>query len=290
MTAIELLNEADVRFDYSQYDDINDMVDVNGGWGPLVPFAGGHDVDHEFTADGLQLTTTALSAVALGEINELGPFIFGPDGWTLAVVVRVDSARTINSPAQLTGLVVNADNGVTYAPSFEPQWSLRGSGDLLDTFQLQSYDTDGDALVAASASPDPSTDQATTGVFVMLFVVDVAAQEARARLVSPDLESSVVAAFTKPVPDFAAVPATADYFKAYSIQGLPADFVITLDETLLWNRVLTDPEQDALVAHFTGGGEPEPEPDERPGRRLARGRSRFRPSAQVVADRAPEGS
>lgn len=249
--AAALLDEAAVRFDYSEYTDVEDMVDVNGDWGPLTFTTGGGANDIlEFNEMGLRLAAEdpENSVDTTAEINSLpGPIVLGPDGITYISVVTLDARLSLVE--YIIAIFMKCDSGDMGLPRFFGRWRL---------FQDGQHDEHYEVTLADRFPPDPNaileaqitvtdTDPSATGTFIGVFVVDPNAAEVRIRLVSPDETRGESVPFSKPVPDFVADPWPVDYWR--SARFFPSG--VTLIEDLAWNRAFTPAEVDTLVAHFT---------------------------------------
>lgn len=240
-----LLDEAAVRFDFSQYDDIEDMVDVNGGWGPLNAANATFD-SHEFTVDGLRVVNASSGTLQLRLDGVAGPAVFGPDGLTEIQVSRVDVPS--GSFIEVAWMDLAADANNNYAPELVVQWTL--TPDTQDGYGVGLYDVaPGGSLVDHQSEVTDQTPNGTTGVFMMIAVVDVDALEVRVALVSPDRRFDHTFAMTA-TPTFATTPAVIDGLVRSTVD--PPDLTVIEDD--IWNRALTSTEVDALVAHFTEGG------------------------------------
>lgn len=232
--AESLLDEAPVRFDFSQYSDINDMVDVNGGWGPIAV-----DGSPIFADGGLQWA----GASGWGISPVASPLSFGPDGFTYLDVILDSHGEDTASDSNIA-----SDGGDDFAPQLQASWDLPISGVTEDdSYGVAFYDVapgyetivDTDALipnVSAAAVPIQR---------VVVCVVDVVAAEIRWTMAAGGSSETVVLPFDKSVPDFVADPRQIDTLFWSSNTNA------THIEWNAWNRALTEAEADALVAHFT---------------------------------------
>lgn len=237
-----LLDEAAVRFDFSQYDDINNMVDVNGGWGPIVPNITADTT--EFTADGLRVTVEfGLIQTASLDIESVeSPAIFGSGGLTLMSVTRVNSVEAWGVLAQFeSSFDLAADGAGEYLPEGYGRWRVLDSAeDCQSNLSVLSFAD----VVDVHNDPTGTTDAYSSGAFILAFVFDVPNEELRISLVGPNDGFVATYPFAM-VPDLSS-PVTADTIFVSS-KGVSDE---TFIESLIWNRALSDSEIDALVAHF----------------------------------------
>lgn len=247
-----LLNEAAVRFDFSQYTDINDMIDVNGGWGPVTPNIARADTI-EFTAEGLHLVGDNLPAPGIQnkfELSTPSPLVFGPDGLTIVNVCF--NAAPFQPGAQQVRGISNvdfwADQATDQAPTISAIWNALNPD---DTHTEQCVDVapgyETVFLMDETTNPSGLSSYLHQGLFIHVTVMDVTAQEARIALVTEAGRFDTTSAFIKPVPDFVADPRSIDAL-FYGASRVPADH--TMIELCVWNRAFTEAEVDALVAHF----------------------------------------
>jgi hypothetical protein len=247
----DLLSEAAVRFDFSEYTDVNDMVDVNGGWGPLDIQSA--DVDTEFTVDGLHVTTTGAAAngstFTMRKLDDLtdGPMFFGPDGLTGVMVVDSPAVR-VETLANVARFTVVCDDDNDSAPDLAATWQIHSvdAGAATDKYTTRVHNSPpGGALIVDRQNiVAETTPLDTTGRFIAIWRVDTAGEEVTVRLVAPDSDFAATDAMSDP-PLFADTPVNVD---AMNISQQLADGVYV--EWLGWNRALSPAEVDALVAHF----------------------------------------
>jgi hypothetical protein len=245
-----LLNEAAVRFDFSQYTDVDDMVDVNGGWGPLG-HAGSGTVT--LTDTGIRVVFAGLASGVLNlQIDTIpGPIVLGADGMTLMSVVRVDVWSTDDTTQAVGGLFMCGDNADTSRPAFT---GFRRIG-YLDDLAVEHAD-DYTAIVRNNNPPggtllnrqniSTGVTAHTTGLFVSFFRLDAAGANLDMDFYEPNGHTAVSENLSS-VPAFVADPRVIDYMDRTAT--LPADS--TQSELDVWNRYLLDAEVDALIAHFT---------------------------------------
>ncbi len=245
-----LLNGAAVRFDFSQYDDIDNMFDVNGGWGPAGPLGSSNAT---LTADGIQMTTNGVDVgtwtLGPGLVDFVpGPLIYGPDGLTLMSVAHLSDPldETVVLSIQTRNLYANADD--TQYPAGASTWAV--TSDLGATF----YDMEPseDTIVDMFEDLSPGTALAA-GAYIAVYRFDVPGQTLNVRLVAPGGSQDFSQPFTKAIPDFASDPQTIEDWISSSkltFTGDPAVVSLVQVEWDGWNRSLSDAEVDALVAHF----------------------------------------
>lgn len=248
-----LLDDAAVRFDFSQYDDVDAIVDVNGGWGPAVPeFAQGVV---EFTADGLRIVSGHNHQWAIEGVAS--PLTLGA-AMTILSVAKTDAAFVLpNVHSALVAWDVVGDGLGNYGPELYLSWEAAVSAIHIpdsDHYEIRvndlapSYDV---VVDGAWNVDDPDLDsRLDVGVFIAVQVVDTVAQECRMSLVAPGDRFDHTFPFAKPVPDFVGTPTVIDTI--YYGTGTVVDGY-TMVEFLGWNRVLTDPEIESLVAFFVDG-------------------------------------
>jgi hypothetical protein len=245
--AASLLAEAAVRFDFSEYDDVGNMVDVVAGWGPLTPSHSGGSPTLALIAEGLQVTNLAAPGLTRFRIAGVpGPLSFDGDGLTYLSVVRVLEAWD-NSP--VSAFVLQGDYNNDGAPTLAGEWELiNGSEDSVSI--LHQDQGPGFANIVDDGAVGVETDPVNVGgVFVHVVVLDAAAEVVRSYLASPDgvttirdLPFTEAATYT----DF-----SIDYFN-WNVSPTGAAFDRVWIESDAWNRALTPAEVAALVAHFTG--------------------------------------
>lgn len=247
-----LLSDAAVRFDFSQYTDVDDMVDVNGGWGPMV-ITNPDMADVEFDAIGLRLFRL-LSETPIGirlAIEAVpSPLTSGANGITVLGAMRLNAPRTsFGGPLYLDW---TADPTGDYAPEFYSTYSMGYSEDEapehhVDQYAVSVYDDapDSSNVLTIDESLATATADDYEGMVVGCWTYDVPAKEVRVRVVT---EAGVIVdqatPFSDLTPDFAAVTLDTIY---YSVAGGKD---ITAAECLGWDSALSDVDVDALIGWF----------------------------------------
>lgn len=255
--AAALLAEAAVWFDFSQYDDVNAMFDVNSGWGPVKDLTQPGAYSFQFVADGLEMTTNGISVNISRRIGTdqpvIGPLTFGPDGITLLDVVRlvdgVDGTVALGIQAAEIIQANSTGGGGTGYPQGEADWSV--PYDTSPSFYDMEPSEDTIVDVYEELVPQPVY---PAGVYLSIYALDVPGHELRIRLITPDADQSFSHAFDKPVPDYAADPQPIDKFRMRTTIAFEGDVgVVSLVQVgwLGWNRALTLAEVNALIAHFS---------------------------------------
>lgn len=236
--AESLLNEADVRFDFSRYTDIDNMVDVNGGW------AVAGDVGSALSAEGLFSESGGQFGFAVTGVP--GPIHFGSNAITWISVVDVPDPRPFRRTLAYSEITGNGDT--SFSPDLYSQWDIAGDNVVADKYSTYLFDLapGNDQVFSVNNVALPAIPTDEVGVFLSVSVLDVAAHEIRFRFIGPVTSHEATVPFTKPVPDFVAAPLFADTLAVNS--SAPG---ATQIEWLAWNRALTDAEVDLLVAHFT---------------------------------------
>lgn len=248
-----LLDEAAVRFDFSQYDDVDNMVDVNGGWGPLVPGTTGV-ASSEFTVDGLRRVAGAGAWNPRLKIEGTnGPMEVGPNGFTYMQVLILPAREPDTSILSL--MLLACDSANNFAPSTQMEWELSGDPENPDpevaedliTVRVQEGEPDFTYMANVNEQEGEVTPLATAGVFILCVTCDVDAAETRYRAVCPGSDFSDTVAFPEE-PTFATTTTPVDYIQLGTNTGGDER---TYVEFLGWNRAFTPAEVDALVTHFT---------------------------------------
>lgn len=251
---MELLDTADVRFDFSQYTDIDNMFDVNNNWGPMKELA----VDSStkvFTAQGLKMTTDGVSvgqSLRPGLIDPVtGPLVFGPNGLTMMNVVHFlnDFNDTVASRMVTSLLQANSIGGDgTGYPQGQTEWGM--TTDISASF----YDSEPTEDLIADLFEDLSPRVTRlAGTYITIYSIDVPAEELRTRLIGPSTDLNYSTPFTK-IPDYIAEPWFIDdliTMTAIVFTDTISVISIVQDEWLGWNQVLTTEEINSLIAHFT---------------------------------------
>lgn len=260
MTAEALLDEAAVRFDFSQYTDIEDMVDVNGAWGPLDISGWGFVGSAAFNADGLRLITDGGHPSSFGmtlssRINGVpGPLEIGPNGLTFLEVNRWDSDRPVAEARLRANFIeVVCDAFGEFRPDFDARLEVPCGGieppDFTNKWLLKVKDgpPDYDSIAEEDDGFITGTPVGVHGVFMVVLVVDVAGRQTRYASVTPVVRFDQLEDFAA-VATFESTTIPIDYFGVgSSAYGDDRTFV----ESAAWNRPLTPAEVDTLVAHFT---------------------------------------
>lgn len=237
-----LLAEAAVRFDFSQYDDIDDMVDVNGGWGPIFPVFNGTP---EFTAAGLRLTDVDGTVTPRWRIEGVAsPLITGSDGFTIVNVLHSENVAE-NPNFIAPGWEMASDGLNDFVPDTVSNWTTLS--EQADSFGLSQFDISppGGLVVNESGVPT-SYSTGGPGTYIQITVFDVAAEEAHLTLVTDATRFEVTVPFGH-TPGYASDPRVVD--SVYN-SGFDHPSGITLVEWDGWNRALSDAEVDALIAYF----------------------------------------
>lgn len=249
-SADDLLAAATVRFDFSAYTDIHNMVDVNGAWGPIVPAFIDESFDPisgSFTADGLRFV--GAHAASRWKIEGVtSPLVFGADGLTVIQSVRVDVAG--GNGSRLCNLDVAGDGNDSFSPELLAGWAVAvGQDDYgITLVDLAPGYTELVRQVQADV-PCQINSASVTGVFVMAVVVDPAEAELRLTFKRTGPGSSRfddAIPFTGPA-DFPSVDTAIDTIYC----SVPGSDDFTLDEWAGWNSALTPAEIDALLDHLT---------------------------------------
>lgn len=249
-----LLAAADVRFDFSQYTDVDDMVDVNGGWGPLVPtFV---DVaSSTFTADGLSIVGAAATYRPDLAFTGNSPIVFNSDGLTYCGVLSIDGPHVASPATQTPFATVWCNHSSDQAPALFTGWLLNSTGGAgpgdYGTATVQDGPPNTNNIARNTSMHTTDLADAATGVLIAILTINVADEEATVRYVSPAGDDVFVLPFAYTPPDWTlSSPAVVNrtFRSTGSARWLPQ---FTYIEDLWWNRALTPAEVDALVAHFT---------------------------------------
>lgn len=243
-----LLAEAAVRFDFSQYSDVDDMVDVNGGYGPLT-WGGGGPGSYEFTALGLRLISGNLIADTVGLPS---PLIAGPDGVSVLAVIQLAAPRLDWSGSAIRCILVGDGLG-DFEPTVNVSYGLAHSGTVnpahhFDFYQAYLEDLDFQTVVDAQAQLATGTADDYEGVLIGCWVYDVPAGAVRVKVVTAaGTTVDETTLFDIPVPLFVSSPTVID---TVHLDASISSTDYTAIEYVAANRAWTVAEVDALIAHF----------------------------------------